>query len=422
MSHTLDIEAIIARKRLITHFQPLVSARRGMVIGFEALSRGLGDTDNATISPDTLFALAAMRGMNLQLDRACRETAFATFAAMHAGHREALLFLNVDASVLTEAVVGSGHIASLAQRHGVPPANVVLEIIESHVQDTAALMRFIHRYREQGFLIALDDVGAGHSNLERIASIKPEVIKIDRYLISNIHNEFHKQEVVKALAALARRIGAMTVAEGVECREEAVCLMDAGADVLQGFHFARPAPPDRIQDVTAPLQGMIAAYKEHSLERYERMKRSNEEFQELVGRTREHLHGYSMADFTHALLEHLLAFPQLECAYVLSESGVQITDTVCNPFSIQENKRFIYQPARRGTDHSLKEYFLPIQSGLDACMTQPYISQASGNRCITLAARCTSADGVGCVLCLDVMQEERALPMPIREELAKACC
>lgn len=419
MGHTLDIEAIIKNRQIITHYQPLVSVRRGMVIGYEALSRGTAGEGSIVIPPDTLFTLAGKRGMSLSLDRACREKAFANFAPIHAKHRDKLMFVNVDAALLTASVVGSGHIETLSNTLGVNPSNVVIEIIESHVQDTEALMRFINRHRALGFLIALDDVGAGHSNLERIASIKPEVIKIDRFLISNIHKEFYKQEVVNSLTSLARRIGAMTVAEGVECVEEAVYLMGAGADVLQGFYFARPSLFKDACDVTLQVQEVAMAYKKHSLDRYERLKKQQMQNKELVQHIRKYLQSTVAADFSQVLREQILEFPNLECLYVLDEYGIQVTDTICNPLNIDEHKQFIYQPARMGTDHSLKEYLLPIQAGLEECITAPYISQASGNRCLTLAARYTCAKGQTYILCLDVMEHG---DMEHPHECVCACC
>lgn len=419
MSHTLNIESLIHNRQIITHFQPLVSIRQGAVIGYEALSRGTVGSSDLIIPPDTLFTLASLRGLSLKLDRACREKAFTHFAPLHEKRKELLLFVNVDASLLTETVVGSGHIETLANTLGISPSNVVIEIIESQVQDTTALMRFINRHRALGFLIALDDVGAGHSNLERIASIKPEVIKIDRFLISNIHTEFYKQEVVNSLTSLARRIGAMTVAEGVEREEEAVYLMGAGADVLQGYLFARPAPTSEPEDVTSRIRQVAKAYRNYSLNRYERHKEQQASHRALIRHVRDILGSVAASQFNQVMVEQLLTFPNLECLYVLNETGIQVTDTLCNPLNISANKRFIYQPARKGTDHSLKEYFIPIQAGLEECITAPYISLASGNRCITLATRCTCAEGRHYVLCLDVMEQGNMAPL--HEQAICAC-
>jgi len=116
--------------------------------------------------------------------------------------------------------VGSGHLLKQVRQFNLNPNNVAIEIIESRVNDTGALNEFISRHREYGFLFALDDIGSGYSNLDRITITEPDLLKIDRSLISQIDINYHKQEVLKSLVNLARRIGALVVAEGVEREED----------------------------------------------------------------------------------------------------------------------------------------------------------------------------------------------------------
>lgn len=97
------------------------------------------------------------------------------------------------------------------------------------------LKMFLCTYKEYGFLIALDDVGTGHSNLDRISLVKPDILKIDRSIIDNIDQRYHNQEVFKSLVNLSKRIGTMVVTEGVERKEEAILAFELGADMLQGY-------------------------------------------------------------------------------------------------------------------------------------------------------------------------------------------
>ena len=87
-------------------------------------------------------------------------------------------------------------------------------------------------------LIALDDMGTGYSNLERIASIKPDIIKLDRSLIQDIDREYHKQELFDFFLKLAHKIGVFVVVEGIETEAEALSCLERGADLVQGFYFA----------------------------------------------------------------------------------------------------------------------------------------------------------------------------------------
>lgn len=428
--HILNIDRIIEHCLITSHFQPLVAVRRGITLGYEALSRGVGPK-GITIPPDALFRLAGTRDKRLALDRACREAAFTSFSPIHKMYPDRLLFLNIDASLLKADVIGSGHIEQLAQRSGLEPSSVVLEIIESRVPDVQLLLQFIERHRDLGFMVALDDVGAGHSNLERIAAIKPDILKIDRGLIRNIHRELHRREAVHALTGLARRIGAMIVAEGVEQVEEAVMLLDAGADVLQGYLFAHPVPPGELEDMKTPkgkrtetalksmMQQTAGAYADFSLARLQERQVRQESIMALAERLRERLALCPLELFTQELATLVSAHKHLECLYVLDTNGLQVTDTVCNPLCTDAHKRFIYHPAEKGTDHSLKEYFLPFAQRLTTgersngviteIVSEPYISLASGNPCLTVALQITAADNNSYILCLDMAQTD-ALP------------
>ena len=105
---------------------------------------------------------------------------------------------------------------------------------------SSASARWRVALRQRGFLVVLDDVGAGHSNLDRIPLIRPDIIKIDRSLITGVDADFYKQETFKSLVSLSRRIGALVVAEGIETEREAVAALELGADLLQGYFLGRP--------------------------------------------------------------------------------------------------------------------------------------------------------------------------------------
>ena len=109
----------------------------------------------------------------------------------------------------------------------------MIEINETKVQDNAVLKRFTDTYRKYGFMVALDDVGTGSSNMDRILLVKPNIIKVDISLVRNIHNDYFKQGIFKSLVNLCNRIGALVVAEGVESEEEAIQVLRLGGQMIQ---------------------------------------------------------------------------------------------------------------------------------------------------------------------------------------------
>jgi len=408
MNTPIDIAAVLRDRAVTAHFQPLVSIKKQAVLGYEALCRGVMNGGGAFIPPGLLFSLVG-KDLNsrLELDRLCRERALELFHPLYQRERGVILSINLDVAVLDSGVVGSNYLLNQVKRWGVNPNNVIIEIIESNVVNTEALVAFIQTYREHGFLIALDDVGTGHSNLERIALIQPDVIKLDRSLITCIDRAFLKQEITRSLIRLGQKVGAMVVGEGVEREEEAVFLLEHGVDVQQGFYFGRPSPlePSHGSSETGGrLRAVAERFKRHVLDKISAKKALYLAYDRLVGAIATDLAAVGPAGFDRTLADWLARHDDLECLYVLDERGIQASDTICNPYKLSENKRFIYQPAQRGADHSLKDYFLPISAGLSKYTTESYISLASGNLCTTIATR-LERGGAAYVLCVDISRE-----------------
>ncbi len=231
----LEIQEIIDKRSILTYFQPQVSLKRKAVIGLEALSRGFDPQSGELIPPTLLFGQTRDPASRLALDRVCRTKAVEAFASLHHRDKSVMLSMNIDASCINEETRGSNHLLKLVKRCGISPNNVIIEIIESRCEDSDALMDFVNFYRKKNFLIALDDVGAGFSNLDRIPLVKPDVIKLDRALITDVNKHFHKLEVVRSFTQLSNRLGCLVLAEGVETSDEAMCLLSNGVDVFQGF-------------------------------------------------------------------------------------------------------------------------------------------------------------------------------------------
>lgn len=411
-----DIQEIIETGSILTHFQPQVSLKRKTVIGLEALSRGFDPQSGELIPPTLLFAQARDSASRLALDRACRTKAVESFAALHRRDKSVLLSMNIDASCITGENVADHHLLRLVKKCGVSPNNVIIEIIESKCEDQDALMEFVRFYRKKNFLIALDDVGAGFSNLDRIPLLKPDVLKLDRSLISGVDEQFHQLEVVRSFVQMCSRIGCLVLAEGVETSKEAMCLLDNGVDVFQGFFFARPAPGlDAVPGMAEKVHALAERHAENRTRRIASEKRLFSHFDLVVLTMCQSLAESPSKDINHALIRFLDTYPNIECLYVLDMKGRQVSDTLCNPEKLQKAKRFLYEPASHGADHSLKEYFLPIQAGLEKFTTPPYISLASGNLCTTIAhVFYHMGSNRHLILCADMGRESKAVGVNCR--------
>lgn len=379
--------------------------RSKMVVGMEALSRGM-TTEQRIIPPFELFERAQREGRTLEQDCLCRKTALKAFEEHLKQSPDQLLFLNFEASLLDQGVGGSGALLDLVHSLTVPPRNVIIEIIESQLNDLEALEQFAASHRQSAFLLALDDIGSGHSNLERVARIKPDVIKLDRSLISGVDHQFYKKEIARALLKLGHKIGALLVAEGVETEGEAVAAMDLGVDMLQGFYFAKPAPMSDLPGGCEMKMGSLAErYSNHTIGQIAAKKKIHHMYDEVVENLKRILLGIEIAHLDGMLQRLINIHPSLECIYVLDQDGVQISDSVCAPDKISTQRKFVFQPAVKGSNQSLKNYFLLLLAGLDRYVSEPYISLASGSPCITISTWFQDASVRDLVLCADFDHE-----------------
>lgn len=385
-------------------FQPVVTLRGKSIIGVEALARGTHPDTGRMVPPDRMFDLAqGDDDLLIDLDRLCRRRALEGYR--HGGLMAAglIVSINFEASLLDRGVGGSGHIQGLAAELGIKPRKICIEIVESKVRALDALNAFVDTHRGAGFLVALDDLGAGHSNLERVAQLKPDVIKIDRGLITGMDGEFYKQEVTRSLCSLAQKIGALTVGEGVESESEALCALELGVDLLQGYHFARPGPPD--PEGLGPVEERIAsaarAYRDFTVNAIARRKAQHARYEQVVRQLFKELSRVSQDRFDELLGQLIALHPALECIYVLDPEGRQISRTVCAAGKLVNQRKRLFQPSARGSDQSMKDYYLLLTAGLNRYVSSPYISLASGNLCITISTWFRSAQGWPFILCAD---------------------
>ncbi len=211
-------------------FQPIVDMAQKRVFAYEALLR----TDEESLRrPDIFIATAERLDRVHQLGRTVRSSV-ARAAVDCPG--DAHLFVNVHGLELTDEELFSADqaLASLAGR-------VVLEITERTGLDPVAGPKRVAMLRKLGFRVAVDDLGAGYAALGALASLEPEIVKLDMSLVRDIDQHPVKQRVVAAIANLCRELGSRVVAEGVETRAELDPVTEAGLDLIQGYLIARPA-------------------------------------------------------------------------------------------------------------------------------------------------------------------------------------
>jgi EAL domain-containing protein (putative c-di-GMP-specific phosphodiesterase class I) len=235
---------ILQNREIWTAFQPIVEMETRRVMGHEGLSRGPRGSELE--QPVQLFGLAARNGLVEELERACRRQAFADWTSTGLAGR---LFVNtVPATVRDPSFLGRGVLDYLG---AISPRLVTLEINERQVIENLSMYReAMHSFMDIGFTFAIDDVGAGYSGLETMATLGASYFKVDMGLVRHCHQKRVNRQVIRAILEMAKGVGATVIAEGIESADEAAALQDVGIRYAQGYHYGRPLDPRLLRPPT----------------------------------------------------------------------------------------------------------------------------------------------------------------------------
>lgn len=402
-SEGVDIKKVIENRNVEMIFEPVVSIVKKSVIGLEAKWIGSPDDSGNIIGRDALIEEGDKEGVAIDIDRLYRERAIEKFAGAYANNKELLLFLDIDIAII-DKYIGSGILLNVVNQFHIEPRNIVLEIVESKIDDIEAMQKFINFYRSRGFLIGLKDLGSGFSNLDRIFYVEPDIIKINSAITKEISYDYYKQEIFKSLVNLCKKIGSLIIVEDVESEEEAMIVMELGADMLQGnaFEDEKNKTAPKLPALQNKIEKTAEKFIKYMVEEINAKESTNREYVSIITNILDELSSASEKDFDGKIEKILDQYSVLECIYILDENGKQVSDTVTKCRNMLAQKALIFQPAKKGTDHSLKKYYyFPKSMCLNRFITEPYVSLATGNLCITISSEFKNKDGKGFILCID---------------------
>jgi EAL domain-containing protein (putative c-di-GMP-specific phosphodiesterase class I) len=222
------IERTAARSHFAVWYQPIIHLHDGELIGVEALTRFHGPP-----GPEQWFRDAQRFGLGVELELACCHRALEELDVIAQG---AFISINVGPETIQSPRLRSW-------LRTVDVSRVVLELTEHHrVEDYSRLRSSLARLRNRGLRLAVDDVGAGFSNLRHILELSPEVVKLDRAFTRDIDIDGNRRALARALVAFAEETGADVIAEGIETEEQLGVLRKLNVLYGQGYFLGAPAP------------------------------------------------------------------------------------------------------------------------------------------------------------------------------------
>ena len=231
----LEFHQLIEKEQLTYHFQPILSAKNGEIIAYEALMR----SQLATLkNPEMILKIAREENKLEDVERICIFKSTETFDQLRKNKlvkEDALLFINSIASVSLndEDRTRFHHCFSHIQ------SQIVVEVTEEENMSEEALVR---KRETEGFsgMFALDDYGSGYNTEINLLNLNPKYIKIDLTIVRDIDKDFDKQQLVSNIVEYAHQREAYIIAEGIETKEELLKVLELGVDYLQGYYLSYP--------------------------------------------------------------------------------------------------------------------------------------------------------------------------------------
>jgi len=228
----------IAAGEFFLHYQPVVCAEQGRIVGFEALARW-NNAELGTVPPGLFIPVAEDSGLIRPLGEHLLAAALAQAASWSP---ELRLAVNLSRRQVDDEELAP-RIAALIHRAGIDPARVELEITESVLErDAQAAIANLKRLKALGLSLAVDDFGTGYASIGHFVQFPFDTVKIDQSFVRDLPGSRAARAVVQAVIGLARGFGLEVVAEGVETEAQREALLGEGCTRMQGYLFGKAQP------------------------------------------------------------------------------------------------------------------------------------------------------------------------------------
>jgi EAL domain-containing protein (putative c-di-GMP-specific phosphodiesterase class I) len=339
--------------QLFPYFQPIVSSASGEIAGYEALARQRDLSGNVKSAGELFLHPDISDSQLMDWDRCVRRQALQKFSTLK---NDSYLTLNISATWI-DYITNFNNLPTLMMldEFEIERSRIVIEITETR-GDPTKLLNAVEMYRKQGLRIAIDDFGAGFSQLERVIAIQPDIIKLDMRLFQNAARGGVETDVVHLLSRLAKRTGCRIVCEGVETNEDFLFGLNCGAQYMQGYLFS-PATADFQEPRNYHLQisTLRNQFLTQALAKQEFKNQFNDRIRQLIYYLQDQVVD---PDFSHEkLAPDLFENSGLLHFYVCDSSGNQITPN----YNFTQNT-WIADNKQLGFNWAWRPYFYEVLS------------------------------------------------------------
>ncbi|MEA1990489.1 MAG: EAL domain-containing protein [Pseudomonadota bacterium] len=392
---TVEIEG----KSLYSVFQPIYSFSNQACIGAEVLVRGKSIVTEANIPINE--CLREPQGMS-KVDFARQLNRMHLMNWKQSKPSQSWVFLNLDfhnvhslddlcLKEILDQLDFSGH-------------EIVVEVVESEIKDEQLFENIVSILRDLGCLIALDDFGAGHSNVDRIWKAQPDIVKLDRQVLLEATKSLRSQSILRNLTKLIQQSGSVSLLEGIETQEQAMLAMHVGVDLVQGFYFATPEETfshlkkgeDLVKDVTE-------RYPEYANEKKFVENIQKRGYEALFDRLTELI----SAEEIETEMTKVSAMSFVKRFFILDMEGYQISEE--SEVSGFSTKKHDLLKKGKGLCWKNRRYFVKaLDRPMELYVSEPYRSLIDMQLCLTVSKIITLKSGERFVACFDVFYHDKS--------------
>jgi EAL domain-containing protein (putative c-di-GMP-specific phosphodiesterase class I) len=380
--------------RIESAFQPIFTFAHNRPVAYEALLRAR-DRQGNFISPPEVLQQAAELGQSDKLEITLIILHAVNFFRLDIQHE--WLFLNLN-PVLTSSNLDFIHeLPEILNQFDIPLSRIVIEIVENSVSAHDNLIRAVKYLKQCGFIIAIDDFGAGHSNFSRIWDLRPNIVKLDRELLTRFRRNHGLKPLLSSLVEMLHECESLVLVEGIEDEQDAVLAALIDTDMHQGYFFGRPQA--RLCDMENPyLAGNL-------LDNKNQHEQINQQLlpDMLKGLF---LNAVNIAQNRPGLIDScqsVLNHPKVVRCYLIDDKGQQIAEEYGQYAYDKSNLNSHSLPLVSEANWSRRIYFRKAISKMgEFHQTRPYLSLTSLNKCVTFSMGFRNRQKQSLVLCCDI--------------------
>lgn len=405
--HENEYRARYYNMELTSAFQPIFSFAHKEPIGYEALLR-ISHVERGNISPIRFFSMFDGQKEISLFDHLLCTLHLKNFKRQF--RENTWLFLNVRSKGIDERASFVENLKIALQEVEISPSQLVIEIVEDEIKGDDVFDNIVAELRQLGCLMALDDFGAGSSNFDRIWKISPDIIKLDRTMLTKSCTDQKARFILQELVPLIHGCNSYVLMEGIETEEEARVSMQMNADFMQGYLFGKPQKEVLEKDRSHITP--IALCK-----KFQSLGVEQSDYQKKIGYFKNLFAQSADALFAEQSLEtaffRMLKHDAFNGCYVLDHQGNRV-ETL--PSKEQASQQQVAAPGdtplahAEDTSWSRRPYFRnAITRPGEIVVSRPYLSLTKARRCITISIAWPVNEELHVICCdLDIVKLEEA--------------